>query len=66
MAATPTTPGAADAPAQVIDLLRETDVAYWCQIFGVTPAQLREAVHHAGHQAPEVARYLRGGSPGSP
>ena len=60
MALTPSTSGAGEAPAQVIDLLRETDVAYWCQIFGVTPAQLRDAVHHAGHQAPEVARYLRG------
>ena len=57
---TPSTSGSGDAPAQIIDLLRETDVAYWCQIFGVSPAQLREAVHHAGHQAPEVARYLRG------
>lgn len=59
----PSHPGG--APAQVIDLLRETDVAYWCQIFGVTPAQLRDAVHHAGHQAPEVARYLRRSGAGS-
>ena len=59
MEQTPSSAGAGSSP-QIIDLLRETDVAYWCQIFSVSPAQLREAVHHAGHQAPEVARYLRG------
>jgi hypothetical protein len=34
------------------------DVAYWCRIFDVSVDQLREAVHHAGHQAHEVSRYL--------
>jgi hypothetical protein len=34
------------------------DVAYWCRIFDVSIEQLREAVHHAGHQAHEVRRYL--------
>ena len=49
----------ADAGAgQLIDLTHQMDVAYWCRIFGVDPAQLREAVHHAGHQVQEVRRYL--------
>jgi hypothetical protein len=42
-----------------IDLTDGTDVQYWCRIFDVTMEQLREAVHHAGHQSDEVARYLR-------
>lgn len=46
-------------PALMIDMLSQIDVDYWCQIFHVSPAQLREAVHHAGHQAVEVSRYLR-------
>lgn len=46
-------------PALMIDLLSQGDVDYWCQIFHVSPAQLREAVHHAGHQAIEVSRWLR-------
>ena len=46
-------------PALMIDMLSQLDVDYWCQIFHVSPAQLREAVHHAGHQAVEVSRYLR-------
>jgi len=43
---------------QRIDLTRAADVAYWCRIFDVTIEQLREAVHHAGHQVAEVRRYL--------
>ncbi len=46
-------------PALMIDMLSQIDVDYWCQIFHVSPAQLREAVQHAGHQAVEVSRYLR-------
>ena len=46
-------------PALMIDMLSQIDVDYWCQIFHVSPAQLREAVHHVGHQAVEVSRYLR-------
>jgi hypothetical protein len=42
-----------------IDLTRQTDVQYWCRIFDVTMDQLRDAVHHAGHQVEEVERYLR-------
>jgi len=43
---------------QLIDLTRTMEVAYWCRVFNVSMAQLREAVHHAGHQVPEVRRYL--------
>jgi hypothetical protein len=57
MASASNPPG--EPPGQSIDLLRETDVAYWCQIFGVSPAHLREAVQHAGHKALDVAHYLR-------
>ena len=46
------------AVGQRIDLMRETDVAYWCRIFDVTIEQLREAVRHAGHQVAEVRHYL--------
>jgi len=46
------------AVAQRIDLTQQMDVAYWCRIFDVSIDQLREAVHHAGHQAHEVGRYL--------
>ena len=46
------------ASVQRIDLTRETDVAYWCRIFDVSIDQLRHAVHHAGHQVPEIRRYL--------
>ena len=48
--------------AQRIDLTRQTDVLYWCRILDVTMEQLRDAVHHAGHQVEEVQRYLRGRS----
>ena len=47
------------AQAQRIDLTRQMDVAYWCRVFDVSIEQLREAVHHAGHQVQEVQRYLR-------
>lgn len=46
------------ASVQRIDLTRATDVAYWCRIFDVSIDQLRHAVHHAGHQVPEIRRYL--------
>jgi hypothetical protein len=48
----------ASTTSQRIDLMRQTDVVYWCRIFDVTIEQLREAVHHSGHQAQEVQRYL--------
>jgi hypothetical protein len=51
--------------SQRIDLTRETDVLYWCRILDVTREQLREAVHHAGHQVDEVQRYLRGKAGGA-
>jgi len=43
---------------QVINLTRTMDVAYWCRVFDVSAAQLRDAVHHAGHQVADVRRYL--------
>jgi hypothetical protein len=49
----------ASTTSQRIDLMRQTDVVYWCRIFDVTIEQLREAVHHAGHQVHEVQRYLQ-------
>lgn len=60
-----TSPRPADG-AHHIDLTRQTDAQYWCRIFDVTLEQLRDAVHHAGHQAEEVQRYLRQkhGAPG--
>ena len=48
-----------DDTARRIDLTRQTDVQYWCRIFDVSMDQLRDAVHHAGHQVQEVERYLR-------
>ncbi len=45
-------------PSQLIDLTRETDVAYWCRIFNVSIEELRAAVQHAGHQVEAVRRYL--------
>lgn len=53
----PTTP--APDSSRHIDLTQQTDAQYWCRIFDVTMAELRDAVHHAGHQADEVERYLR-------
>jgi hypothetical protein len=49
----------ASTTSQRIDLMRQMDVVYWCRIFDVTIEQLREAVHHAGHQVQEVQRYLQ-------
>ena len=45
--------------ARLIDLTSQTDVQFWCRIFDVSMDQLRDAVHHAGHQVEEVERYLR-------
>ena len=44
---------------RIIDLTSQTDVQFWCRVFDVSMDQLRDAVHHAGHQADEVERYLR-------
>jgi hypothetical protein len=49
---------AQNSTSQRIDLTRAAEVAYWCRIFDVSIEQLRLAVHHAGHQVPEVRRYL--------
>jgi len=50
------------APAEggrLIDLTQQMDVQFWCRIFDVSMDELRDAVHHAGHQVEEVERYLR-------
>jgi hypothetical protein len=51
-------PSAAGSP-RLIDLTQQTDVQFWCRVFDVSMDQLRDAVHHAGHQVEEVERYLR-------
>jgi hypothetical protein len=45
--------------SRLIDLTSQTDVQYWCRIFDVDMDQLRDAVHHAGHEVEAVERYLR-------
>lgn len=44
---------------RLIDLTQQTDVQFWCRVFDLSMAELRDAVHHAGHQVEEVERYLR-------
>jgi hypothetical protein len=44
---------------RLIDLTQQTDVQFWCRVFDLDMAELRDAVHHAGHQVEEVERYLR-------
>jgi len=36
-----------------------SDVAYWCQRFGVTAEQLKAAVRNVGPAVPRVERELR-------
>lgn len=52
------TTGAPEAP-RLIDLTQQMDVQFWCRVFDVSMDELRDAVHHAGHQVEEVERYLR-------
>jgi hypothetical protein len=59
MAQTPSRPAVIDPSDLSIDLLKETDVGYWCEIFGIEPSQLRAAVQATGPRAVDVARYLR-------
>jgi hypothetical protein len=49
----------ATAADRRIDLTQQMDVQFWCRIFDVSMDQLRDAVHHAGHQVEDVERYLR-------
>jgi len=44
---------------RLIDLTQQMDVQFWCRVFDVSMDELRDAVHHAGHQVEEVERYLR-------
>ena len=50
-------------PSRRIDLTRQTDVLFWCRVFDVSMDQLREAVHHAGHEVDAVERYFRQNKP---
>jgi hypothetical protein len=45
--------------SRIIDLTSQTDVDYWCRIFDVSMAELRDAVHHSGHRVEDVERHLR-------
>ena len=44
---------------RLVDLTNQMDVQFWCRVFDVSMDELRDAVHHAGHQVEEVERYLR-------
>jgi hypothetical protein len=44
---------------RLIDLRQQTDVQFWCRVFDLSMAELRDAVHHAGHEVEAVERYLR-------
>ena len=44
---------------RLIDLTQQTDVQFWCRVFDLSMAELRDAVHHAGHEVEAVERYLR-------
>jgi hypothetical protein len=50
-------PGPADK--RRIDLTEQMDVQFWCRVFDVSMDELRDAVHHAGHEVEEVERYIR-------
>jgi hypothetical protein len=41
-----------------IDLMRASDVAFWCRVFDIDMSRLRFAVQHAGPQAQAVRRFL--------
>lgn len=41
-----------------IDVEDERECRYWCERFGVTSEQLREAVHQAGTARDDVLAYL--------
>lgn len=54
-------PGGQPAPQDLsrIDLADPVSVAYWCQLFGVTSEQLRQAVANVGNSAARVERELQ-------
>lgn len=45
------------APAR-IELRNELDCAYWCRVFDVTHAELRQAIQQVGPGVAAVRRYL--------
>jgi len=51
---------AGGSPGTRIDLLSDMDIAYWCQVLGVDPHELRQAVQHVGPQVAAVRRYVSG------
>jgi hypothetical protein len=42
-----------------IDLLRDTDVAYWCRLLDVDHSELRRAVQQVGPRAGAVLRHIQ-------
>jgi hypothetical protein len=53
-----TTPSASVPPSRPIDLSDAAAVKRWCQEFGVTEAQLAEAVQAVGGDAATVREHL--------
>ena len=45
-------------PGGRIEMRQDTDTAFWCRVFDISPAQLRRAVQQVGPQVAEVRRYL--------
>ena len=45
-------------PYDRINVLVESEVAYWCKEFGVTRAQLAQAIEQVGPAVPDVKRAL--------
>jgi hypothetical protein len=44
---------------QIIDLADPANVEYWCRVWGVSEADLRQAVEKAGPEVPAVAFALK-------
>jgi len=45
-------------PNARINMVSDTDVAYWCRVLDVDPHTLRRAVQQVGPRADAVVRYL--------
>lgn len=46
--------------ASKVSLIEAWEVRYWCSMFGVTEARLRQAVASVGHGAAAVEKFLKG------
>jgi hypothetical protein len=44
---------------QTVDLTDEANIQYWCRVWNVTEAELRQAVQKAGREVPAVAFALQ-------